>query len=102
MHYSLRFCIFVAVTNSVIEALIFNNGGTVKFVGGFLTPTDIPKYQNINCLNNMQYQYGVPTTVAQLYRIYKTRNLEQYRSGNVLGDKTREIAYKLLEQMLNK
>lgn len=34
----------------------------MKFVAGFLGPIDIPLWQNINCLRNVQFQYNLPAS----------------------------------------
>ncbi|CRL01116.1 CLUMA_CG014259, isoform A [Clunio marinus] len=90
------------------------NGGTAKFVSGFLGPIDIPLWQNINCLRNIQYQYPLPqnwTTFSSFPGFESVGNSSPSQGRHFGGEKSkvkpkpdssRQIAYDLMETQLNK
>jgi hypothetical protein len=81
------------------------NGGIIKFVTGYLGPINIPSWQNINCLRNMQYQFELPTSWtpnSPAFPGWKGRSLESGGQKVIQADLSREIAYGLVERMLTK
>jgi len=101
------------VLSRVKRFLIFNpNGGTLKFVTGYLGPIDIPLFQNINCLRNLQFQYNLPpsviTTVPTFPGIQQIGSSTPGRgfSGSfkmkLKPDSSRTVAYNLVENILNR
>lgn len=90
--------------------LVFTpNGGSAKFVTGYLGPIDIPKWQNINCLRNMQFQYDLPTkwvtnppSFPGLNRRSKGRGFAESPEEKHKPDSSRKIAYEVVEGVLNK
>jgi hypothetical protein len=62
---------FIKIRNQTEEILsrhrrflVFPGGGFARFAGGFLVPTDIPLYQNINALNNINWFYALPPNIV--------------------------------------
>lgn len=47
--------------------LVYPGGGNVRFAGGYLIPTDIPLYQNINVLNNINFFYPLPPNLVSTF-----------------------------------
>lgn len=86
--------------------LVFNpNGGVLKFVNGYLGPINIPSWQNINCLRNMQYQYDLPQTWVSnspAFPDWKGRSMSGIAPPAPSPDSSRKIAYEVVESMLNK
>lgn len=85
------------------------NGGTLKWVSGYLGPIDIPKWQNINCLRNVQFQYDLPPrwvtnppSFPGLNRRSQGRSLDGSPVEEIKPDKSRKIAYDVVERVLNK
>jgi hypothetical protein len=97
--------------------LVFNpNGGTAKFVGGYLGPIDTPEIMKemrgvINCLRNIQYQFGLPLSWYTKFPHFPglTRSQGRQFSDDETKsqvkhkpDSTRKIAYDVVEEMLKK
>lgn len=81
------------------------NGGIIKFVAGALGPINIPLWQNINCLRNMQFQYDLPTTWtpnSPAFPDWKARSLSSKGEKAVQPDSSRKIAYEIVERMLSR
>ena len=81
------------------------NGGTVQFIMGYLGPIDIPLWQNINCLRNFRYQYGLPDKWATKFPHFpglKARSLNGDSFSKIKPDSSRKIAYEVVETVLNK
>ena len=95
------------ILNRQKRFLIFTNGGTAKFVGGYLGPIDSPKFINCNAIRNVQYQYDLPADVATLYNKFSNRG-RNFKSDNdekerkIVGDSTRQIAYELVEEIMQR
>lgn len=91
--------------------LVFTpNGGVLKFVAGYLGPIDIPAWQNINCMRNVQFQYDLPQKWATsspvlpgfLQRSETGRGFSEGAKNDYKPDKSRQIAYQIVEDILNK
>ncbi|CAO1347330.1 unnamed protein product [Diamesa serratosioi] len=85
--------------------LIFPNGGTAKFVGGYLGPIDTPKFINCNAIRNVQYQYDLPANVKSLFNKFSNRGRSIGSDENerkLVGDSTRQIAYELVEEIMQR
>lgn len=87
--------------------LFVPNGGTAKFVCGYLGPIDIPSWQNINCLRNMQFQYALPTqwvTHPPTFPGLTRASGRGFSSSNAdyTADSSRKIAYELVENMFKR
>lgn len=84
------------------------NGGTAKFVTGYLGPIDIPKWQNINCLRNMQFQYDLPQRWVTNPPSFPglTRSQGRGFSGSsqptYKPDSSRKVAYEIVQEILNR
>lgn len=92
------------------------NGGTAKFVVGYLGPIDTPEIMKemrgvINCLRNMQYQYSLPTSWATKFTHFPGLSRSQGRQFNGENtttqvkhkpDSTRKLAYDVVEEFLEK
>ncbi|KAG5676910.1 hypothetical protein PVAND_006713 [Polypedilum vanderplanki] len=90
------------------------NGGTMKYVAGYLGPIDTPKYINCNAIRNFQYQYDLPSNLSSLYTYYSSWTRPKSRSlknGVNKGyehhlsfkpDSSRKIAYEMIEEVLSK
>lgn len=84
------------------------NGGTLKFVSGYLGPIDIPKWQNINCLRNMQFQYDLPQkwvynppSFPGLTRS-EGRGFSQSSDTVYKADSSRKVAYEVVQGILDR
>uniref|UniRef100_A0A336MFL0 CSON000381 protein n=1 Tax=Culicoides sonorensis TaxID=179676 RepID=A0A336MFL0_CULSO len=81
--------------------LIYNSGGSIRMLCGFLVPTFIPKWQNINCLNAWSVGFNMPVKPSDWYDKFKGNiNFQQYRtSKNLKYEKNneKERFYKFLE-----
>ena len=81
-----------------------------KLVTGYLGPIDIPKWQNINCLRNYQYQYALPPNIVTKFSTFpglsrsEGRNLNDNQIDKVdyKPDETRKLAYEILEHTLER
>lgn len=93
--------------------LVFTpNGGVLKFVTGYLGPVDIPLWQNINCLRNMQFQYDLPprwiTNFPTFPGLWKGRDFSEDSEVTKVNEKrykpdaSRMIAYEIVESMMNR
>jgi len=69
-----------------------------------LVPLAIPKWQSINWAVNLQANYGVPTTVIHWIDRWKSRELtlRKERELQKNGDGSREIAYNIVENLINR
>lgn len=89
--------------------LVFPNGGNARFGAGYLIPTDIPLYQNINVLNNLNWFYPVPPNWVWksnvwpgLYQGRSMNNGNETQKQSPIPDSSRKIAYEIIESILNK
>lgn len=88
------------------------NGGTAKFLTGYLGPIDIPLWQNINCLRNLQFQYDLPESWTQADSFpgfeevgsstSEARMISEKAWRKLKPDSSRKIAYDLVESTLNR
>lgn len=96
---------------------MFPGGGFARWVMGFLVPCDIPLYQNINALRNMQFFYALPPNWVWRPPTWPGLNLGQDRLRSFkdddeiidtpvkpdnIPDSSRKIAYELIEEIINR
>lgn len=69
-------------------------------------PISLPKWQNINCVNNLQFQYLDPATVITKISTMPdlVRGFEERRKRDIKnnGDNSREIIYSFVIDALNR
>lgn len=93
------------ILNRQKRFLIFPNGGTAKFVGGYLGPVDTPKFINCNAIRNVQYQYDLPPNVTTIFNRFPSRGRSfesDDKARKLVGDSTRQIAYELVEEIMQR
>lgn len=84
------------------------NGGVIKFVTGYLGPIDIPLWQNINCLRNLQFQYDLPqnwtTRPASFQGLTRSqgRGFSSSEIPKPKPDSSRKIAYEVVQDVLER
>ena len=75
---------------------------------GYLGPIDIPLWQNINCLRNLQFQYDLPQKIFYTPPSFpglvrsEGRSLADEPKKVIKPDSSRKVAYELAESILDK
>lgn len=97
--------------------LVYPGGGFSRFICGFLVPTDIPLYQNINVLRNIQFFYPLPQNWVWRPltwpglglgndRLRSFHDDDEYVNmpelSNIIPDSSRGIAYEVIEDLLGR
>lgn len=76
-----------------------------KVLCGFLAPTFIPLWQNINALNNWSVGFNMPLVPRDWFKKFDgftSKRSKESRQLQEIGDDTRERFYRFLELQLNK
>uniref|UniRef100_A0A336L645 CSON005367 protein n=1 Tax=Culicoides sonorensis TaxID=179676 RepID=A0A336L645_CULSO len=94
-------------SNDTGRALIFNKGGTIRMVCGFLCPTFIPKWQNINVLNNWSVGFSLPTLATDWLSKFSGNTNWAVVKRSMMdvvenGDNTRDKFYKFIVNEFNR